>query len=495
MLMQHAAELEINLSGKIRDNTMENPNHKLDEIFRRRLHDAEVAPPPFVWAGVESALQKRRRRRWGLWLFVLGTLLASVWLWQSGALDNLWRKLRPTVPENQEIVVLTDRSASSETLGQSTLEVAENPVSSSEQEGVASRTPKKTPSFKPQAKSESGSEISVLTPEVEAGNESPEKTTVQQNTLENAVSVNTPGISLFEPVHQSYGARFSNPDWATNQLLPIARTASVVSGSKSGQGLGLKTFQPQARHKKVQPKLCYDFTRHPSAWLIDVYAGPSLAQRTLTSRQDDEPYLKQRLGTEQRDLAFNAGLRASLLFNRNFLIRTGLHYDHVTEVFEYIDPTSVVTSINQVYVNGQFIGVDTVVTYGESYQKTYNRYGLLDIPLILGVEMRQGRSGFSINAGISANVLFQKSGSIIDPSTQEPARFGSNGTLSQDVFRTRLGLSAGASIQWYWHLSSHFRVFAEPSFRQVLRPVSVGSHPVEQRYSILGIRFGATKIL
>ena len=489
---------EINFSGRIRDNNMENPNHKLDEIFRRRLHDAEVAPPPFVWAGVESALQKRRRR-WGLWLFVLGTLLATVWLWQSGALDNLWRKLRPTIPENQEIVALTDRPASSETLGQSTLEVAENQVSSSEQEEVqemnARRTSKKTPSFKPQAQPESGSEISVLTPDVEAGIESPEKTTIQQNTLENAVSLNTPGISLSEPVHQSFGAGFSNPDWTANQRIPIARTASVVSVSKSGQGFGPKTFQPQARHKKVQPKLCYDFTRHPSAWLIDVYAGPSLAQRTLTSRQDDEPYLKQRLGTEQRDLAFNAGLRASLLFNRNFLIRTGLHYDHVTEVFEYIDPTSVVTSINQVYVNGQFIGVDTVVTYGESYQKTYNRYGLLDIPLMLGVEMRQGRSGFSINAGISANVLFQKSGSIIDPATQEPARFGSNGTLSQDVFRTRLGLSAGASIQWYWHLSSHFRVFAEPSFRQVLRPVSVGSHPVEQRYSILGIRFGATKIL
>jgi hypothetical protein len=34
---------------------MENPNHKIDEIFRQRLHDAEVPPPPFVWPAVEQA--------------------------------------------------------------------------------------------------------------------------------------------------------------------------------------------------------------------------------------------------------------------------------------------------------------------------------------------------------------------------------------------------------------------------------------------------------
>ncbi|MBL7806613.1 MAG: hypothetical protein JNN28_02295, partial [Saprospiraceae bacterium] len=247
--------------------------------------------------------------------------------------------------------------------------------------------------------------------------------------------------------------------------------------------------------KKVQPRVCYDFNRHPSALLVDVYAGPSIAQRSLTSRTDDEPYLKQRLATEHKDLAFNAGIRASLMFRRNFLLRTGLHYDQFTEVFEYIDPTSVTVSINNIYVNGQFVGTDTVITYGESYLKTYNRYGMLDIPLMVGVEMRSGRSGFNINAGISANVLFWKRGAIMDPLTQEPARFGGKKeTISEEVFRTRLSLSAGATVQWYWHASPHWRLFVEPSFRQVLRPVTLQNHPVDQRYSILGLRLGSTMI-
>ena len=68
------------------------------------------------------------------------------------------------------------------------------------------------------------------------------------------------------------------------------------------------------------------------------------------------------------------------------------------------------------------------------------------------------------------------------------------GSLSEDVFRTNLGLSAIASIQWYWHLTPTFRLFVEPSYRQVLRPLTLSSHPVEQRYSLFGLRMGATKI-
>jgi hypothetical protein len=190
------------------------------------------------------------------------------------------------------------------------------------------------------------------------------------------------------------------------------------------------------------------------------------------------------------------------MFNSNFLVRTGLHYDQVTEVFEFIDPTSVIYLLK--FTPGNPTPDTLGVQYGENYLKTYNRYAMLDIPLMVGMEMRRGRSGFSINAGFSANLLFQKRGVMIDPISHEPARFGPipddpkvpgpKTAVSQEVFRTNLGLSATASIQWYWHLRPHFRLFVEPSFRQILRPATSNNHPVEQRYSIMGLRLGATKI-
>ncbi|MDO8366042.1 MAG: hypothetical protein Q7T20_04530 [Saprospiraceae bacterium] len=452
---------------------MENPNYKIDEIFRQRLHYAEVPPPPFVWPAVEQALRKRRRRL-VLWLFTFGVVAACAVLWQF----NQWNQ------SNTDSMVAP----------RADIQTNEPVITAQEQEETVQNTA--TPTF----------ERTSTVPTTGSGSEVFAKTSSRGKVTTNAshsVGVKTeptPAPAFIDLTPGNIQASLIE-----TPVLAISTPQMVVSMARPKEAASLKAFKSYSRKKKAQPKFCYDFSQHPSAWLIDVYAGPSLAQGSLTSNVDDEPYLHQRLATERRSIAMNAGLRASFLFNRNYLIRTGLHFDHITEVFEYIDPAYTKYRLDvTVLPNGQ-THIDTLgVEYGENYLKTYNRYAMLDVPLIVGVEMRRGRSGFSINAGISANILFQKQGVIIDPNTHEPARFGPipekpehigpKATLSEDAFRANVGLSAEASVQWYWHLYPHFRLFVEPSFRQVLRPVSLGSHPVEQRYRILGLRIGATKI-
>ena len=181
----------------------------------------------------------------------------------------------------------------------------------------------------------------------------------------------------------------------------------------------------------------------------------------------------------------------------NFLIRTGLHYDQMTERFEYIDPKYVITHVANVYhPDTGLTTLDTTgVEYGENYQKTYNRFGMLDIPLAVGVELRKGRSGFNFNAGMTINFLFWKRGAIISPETGGPVWFTPGQKDAADIFRPNSGLSATASVQWFYHLKPRLRIFVEPSFRKMLRPVTLPSHPIEQRYGIGGLRFGLTKIL
>ena len=480
---------------------MENQNTKIDEIFRLRLHDAEVPPPPFVWPAVESELRKSHKRL-ALWLIAFGTLAVGAWLWQS----DLWSNANHAIvsipvadnpKEEQAVHILEQENPTQNTITRvEKAPIQSTKMSNSETTNLTLAKGKLAPNS-PQK----GARISAedFDPIAKKGDEHRLKISDGQNISSLATAKLSP-----TPEEPNFSASNTEVSFLTTQSLQINDPQLVTSAVQPPKTALPKAFKPFARRKKEQPKFCYDFARHPSAWMIDVYAGPALAQRSLTSRLDDEPYLKQRLATEQRSTAMTAGLRASLMFNGNFLVRTGLNFDRVTEQFEYIDPTYIKLTIKNNYVNGQFVGTDTVVEYGENYLKTYNRYTMLDIPLMVGIEMRHGRSGFSINAGFSANVLFQKGGVIIDPNTHEPARFGriSNDpnavgpktALSQDVFRTNLGLSATASVQWYWHLNSHFRLFVEPSFRQVLRPVTLGSHPVEQRYSMLGLRLGATKI-
>jgi hypothetical protein len=453
---------------------MEDQKQHLDEIFRRKLHDAEVPPPPFVWPAVEQALQQQNRRRpiafW--WFAAAGTLLL-------GAVA-LWMLNRP------------DSGAIS----------AINPPAMEEK---AKEQPQKNPDALP-------APIQLLTEPGDAINVKETGKTAQKHLQARKAGVAPEQAQVFQVINEAaqdpnisaQGA--SVEDLAVSNVsdvsdirklldfsnLPMLKAETPVTARPSVGLPAMKPFKSGARRKKIQPKVCYDFNRHPSALLVDVYAGPSIAQRSLTSRLDDEPYLKQRLATERRDLAFNAGIRASLMFQRNYLLRTGLHYEQITEVFEYIDPTSVTYTLK--FTPGNPIPDTIGVQYGENYLKTYNRYGMLDIPLMLGVEMRSGRTGFNVNAGISANVLFWKRGAIIDPQTHEPERFGQKETLSEEVFRTRLSLSAGATVQWYWHASNRIRLFIEPSFRQVLKPVTLSNHPVDQRYSILGLRMGSTMI-
>lgn len=439
----------------------------MDELFRQRLHDAEVPPPPFVWPAVEQALQERRRRKL-LWLLAFGLLSAAAlaWFLTKGQLADETAQW-PSIGQDPQLM--------QESKHELTQEILLSRADPSRPEEVSSPTA-------------SVAQAAPHQPIATVKRMDPPLSPAQASTGQTYALHVTDALAE----DQAQATERIPEQLKTDALEP--KSFAVTSITSPQSVVAPKFKKPSAQRKKVQPKLCYDFDKHPKAWLLDVYAGPSLTQRSLTSHPDNRPYLNQRLGTESRSVAMNAGIRASLMFKQNLLLRTGLHYDQVTEVFEYIDPTYVKLSINTVVVNGQVVRIDTLVEYGENYQKTYNRYSMLDVPLTFGVELRNGRSGFSINAGASANVLFLNRGSIIDPGTREPARFGQNATLSQDVFQQSVGFSAMASVQWFWHVTPRTRLFVEPAFRQVLRPITLGSHPVEQRYSMLGLQLGATTI-
>jgi hypothetical protein len=251
------------------------------------------------------------------------------------------------------------------------------------------------------------------------------------------------------------------------------------------------------QHKR-QPKVCYDFEKHPNVWFIDIFGGPSFASKELKTDNSDanQHYLQQRLGTEKRDWAFNGGIRGTLLFSQYFMLRTGLQYEQMTEVFQLVKPNSINVNISRHWdaASGVWTTDTTGVFFGEQYVKVYNRFGMLDIPLQAGVEIRNGRSGFSINAGFTFNVLFWKRGAIL--TENEVARYFTPGSPnSYEIFKSSTGVSAEGSVQWFYHLQPKLRIFAEPYFRQILQPVSIPGYPIGQRYGIAGIRLGLTKIL
>ena len=470
---------------------MEQDSNHIDKMLRNRLHDATAPPPAFVWPRVEAALRKRRRRFLFFWLFGAGiaaTGLMTWWLTMEQHHAPYTGKVQPFPTATTE----HEKTASAPVAAPETARQV-NTTASSQKNAVPTDSHQKTQAAVARKRDEDVVKKSPV-----------ETTAVTAATPVKTLSEPTPAptvpdvLTKLENISQEPVTAFSYP-------FPVFQPVSAVQPFLISKTSKLRRAAFTAvvpapinivRNKK-ETRNCYDFAQHPNVLLLDAYLGPSLARKEMHTGPDNQPYLAQRRNTETRDWSFSAGLRASLLLDRHFLLRSGLHYDQVNEVFEYIDPNSVEVTIRQTtqIVNGQPVTViDTLsVEYGEHYLKSFNRFGMLDIPLEAGVELRNGRNGVSLNGGIALNLLFWKRGAILSPVDGRPAYF-TPGKGTVDIFRANAGVSAIGSIQWFCHVRPRLRVFAEPYARVVLRPVNLPNHPVEQRYSMLGLNIGMTRI-
>jgi hypothetical protein len=451
---------------------MERTPEHIDPIFRNRLQNISHPPPDFVWVNIERKLRKRNRYIfwWFIGIVAAGSGLAAVWVFTAGN-------------QAAELPIKTPQDLHQPSVDAAHLTRKQEPLPLPPSSAFANTNT----TLGKGADTPSGNLGAITHSMVRASGDGTSDFSASSRLLPHHPTLESlvPAIPDTQSVQASRYLTAVEPVFLPMVSLGLLR-------KNPSPPAGVPAMATTAANKALGH--CYDFTKQPTAWLLEAYLGPSLAQRELISSPDNRPYLTRRLGTERRDLAYNVGLRAALMIKGNFLIRTGLHYDQITEIFEYIDPSYVKYLVEIVNQNGVST-IDTVgVEYGEKYQKTFNRLGMLDIPLMAGVELRNGRSGFSIHAGMSFNVLFWKRGAILSPDTGVPASFTPNsGNLA--VFRPRTGVSANASVQWFYHLTPRVRLFVEPYFKKVLRPVSLQAYPVQQRYGIGGLRFGCTKIL
>ncbi len=461
-------------------------NEEIDKAFRERLHDTQEQPPAFVWPAVESEIRERKRRKalifWlmggGLAVFALGG-----WYFRNAQPAPLVHAQEALViyPESNQINISTT-STSNPTQSQSknseSIVASTTPISSGRKHNLE----------KPYQSIESVNAAFTPAP-------APETTVMYSKGMVDVLGANT--LSTIQDQAIIPDGNTTTAQWPTS-LGSIRSDLTILPQRTTFLGLEKDQIQfpaidlPIIKKRKIN-KACYDFSKVPFAWLLDAYVGPSLSRKSLRAAPDDRPYLNQRLNTESQDWSFNAGVRASLVFNRHFLLRTGLHYDQAVETFEFIDPNFVKYNI-VVSVSNGMQKIDTIsIEYGANYLKTYNRLGWLDVPLQLGIELRRGHGGISINSGVSLNILFWKRGAVLAPDGN--AAYFTPGSGTYDLYQKRVGLSALGSIQWFYHLSPRLRVFAEPYYRQILRSVSLPSHPVTQEYGIGGVRLGLTKIL
>ena len=249
--------------------------------------------------------------------------------------------------------------------------------------------------------------------------------------------------------------------------------------------------QAGSLHKKIFPKIylpdCPSIEDNAAGnkTYVELYGGPDMAFRSL-SDTGNSAYLQKRKESTKFSSAFSAGLRFTKVFNNGMSIRSGINYSQINEKFTFVQGNLVqITYV--IDANGDTTG--SYITTGTRYKTTINRYRTIDVPLLIGYEMGNGRFHTNINAGIIINAYSWQKGDVLD-SAYRPVSITTGKTSSPYQFKTNIGIGFMAGASFYYKLNEKIHLMAEPYFRYNLSPMSKEKLTLTQKYNTAGLRLG-----
>jgi hypothetical protein len=218
---------------------------------------------------------------------------------------------------------------------------------------------------------------------------------------------------------------------------------------------------------------------------LEFYAGPDYAFRSLHDT-GNSAYLQQRKQSTKFKSGFSAGVRYTKVFNNSMSVRGGVNYSQINEKFTY-NQGNIVQVTYILNANGDTVGSYT--TTGSRYKTTINRYRSIDIPLVVGYEVGNGKLHANINAGAIVNIYSWQKGDVLD-ANGKPVSITTGKSSSPYQFKTNAGVGFVGAVSVYYKLNDRLHIMAEPYFRYNLSQMNKESITLKQKYHTAGLRLG-----
>ena len=218
---------------------------------------------------------------------------------------------------------------------------------------------------------------------------------------------------------------------------------------------------------------------------FEFYAGPDYAFRSLQDTGNSS-YLQKRKESTKFKSGYSAGVRYTKVFNNSMSMRGGVNYSQINEKFTF-NQGNVVQVTYIINNNGDTIGSYT--TTGSRNKTTINRYRSVDIPLVVGYEVGNGKLHANINAGAIINIYSWQKGDVLDASGN-PVSITTGKASSPYQFKTNAGVGFIAAVSVYYKLNNRLHIMAEPFFRYNLSQMNKESITLKQKYQTAGLRLG-----
>lgn len=206
------------------------------------------------------------------------------------------------------------------------------------------------------------------------------------------------------------------------------------------------------------------------------------------SMQDtgNSAYLQKRKETTSFKSGFSAGVRYTKVFKNSMSVRGGVNFSQINEKFTFNQGNIIqVTYITN--ANGDTVG--SYITKGSRYKTTNNRYRTIDIPIMIGYELGNGKLHLNINAGPVINIYSWQKGDVLDASGN-PVNITTGKNSSPYQFKTNAGVGFIGAVSVYYKLNDKVHIMAEPYFRYNLSSMNKESITLKQKYHTAGLRLG-----
>ena len=110
----------------------------------------------------------------------------------------------------------------------------------------------------------------------------------------------------------------------------------------------------------------------------------------------------------------------------------------------------------------------------------YNKYELIDIPILISYKWNKNKWSYGIQAGIIANLSFEGSGRILSSETNIET------IANQDIFKKSLGLSYALNFVLEHRLNSSIGIIFAPSLRYFPNSFTKNSYLLTQKHQLIG---------
>lgn len=478
-----------------------NNNQLFDEHIKDQFSDYAPDVPPRVWENIMA--EKEKRRPAGFWvsffntrnmLVLLGLLLAGgtgAWLIFKKPTSSPAEKNTTQSPVEKNTLTPAGPSASTENKLVSTENKNDAPVTTNNNNGnnvtteplavslpnQQNNTPANIPSrdFK-SGKTTAFSSLRIHSPSLQSdANEDP-----------GAYNKKTAGISgnTNKDNSKTKDGDLSIDDNMLTQGSMLGRLmygAQVITATKK-QSEELKTH---ALFGFLPGCPAFEKDAAGNKKYIELYAGPDIAMRNL-SDTGNSTYLQKRKESSKVSSAYSAGIRYTKVFNNSMSLRTGINYSQINEKFTFVQGNLVqITYI--INANGDTTG--SYITTGTRYKTTHNKYRSIDVPLLVGYEIGNGRLHANINAGVVVNVYSWQKGEVLD-TTFQPVIITTGKGSSPYQFKTNAGVGFMSGVSLYYKLNDKVHVMVEPYFRHNFTPMNKDNLTIKQKYNTAGLRLG-----